>query len=89
MGILCYDKHIEGAADRRLARVQIKNNRNRGWGGYFFVILITRVTIAIITRVYWKSSAYVTMLSPPFSRLGANRLPFYGSTFIEITITEI
>ena len=56
-----------------------------GWrGGYFFFACRNKLMIPMITRQNWKSSEYVSMLSPPPkggerspSRNGrANRLPY-------------
>ena len=59
-----------------------KNNRNLGGGGYFFVILITRVTIATIISTNWNKLSYVTITITPFlSEWGLTAYRFLGSTF--------
>ena len=81
-----YTEHKKGAAGRRLAlKIWLRSNRYLwGMGGYFFFACRNKLMIPMITRQNWKSSEYVSMLSPPPkggerspSRNGrANRLPY-------------
>ena len=81
---------------RRFAKVSFKKQPVFGRGGYFLwlkKIITIRLIIATISMQNWKSSEYVTMLSPSFQPEGtialvirANRLPHYALILLSVCI---
>lgn len=78
-----------------LPKLVFKNNRSLVGAVIFMVkkIITIRLIIATISMQNWKSSEYVTMLSPSFQPEGtialvirANRLPHYALILLSVCI---